>query len=80
MLSARQASAIEESAWFQARWAPYLLADADLRIRAVNAAYEGVSMHPRDSAHRTLSTRRHWPNCGSKPAPDIPRVTDRIFR
>ncbi len=49
MLSARQASTIEGSPWFQTRWAPYLLADADLRIRAVNAAYEHVSMHPRDS-------------------------------
>jgi nitrogen-specific signal transduction histidine kinase len=49
MPSARQASAIEESTWFQTRWAPYLLVDADLRIRAVNTAYEHVSAHPRDS-------------------------------
>jgi hypothetical protein len=48
MLSARQASAIEESAWFQTTWAPYLLADADLRIRVVNTAYQHVSAHPRD--------------------------------
>ena len=48
MLSAWQAAAIEESAWFQARWAPYLLVDADLRVRAVNTAYEHVSAHPRD--------------------------------
>lgn len=49
MLSASRVSAIEKSAWFQAKWAPYLLADADLRIRAVNAAYERVTRHPRDS-------------------------------
>jgi PAS domain-containing protein len=49
MASAGRFSAIEESAWFQSRWAPYALIDADLRIRAVNAAYEYVSAHPRDS-------------------------------
>jgi len=49
MLSARQVAAIEESAWFQARWAPYALIDAERRIRAVNAAYERVSAQPRDS-------------------------------
>ena len=48
MLSASRASAIEESAWFQSKWAPYLLADANLRIRAVNAACERVSGHPRE--------------------------------
>jgi PAS fold len=49
MLSAGLVHTIEESAWFQTKWAPYLLADTDLRIRAVNAAYIGVSGHPRDS-------------------------------
>ncbi len=49
MLSARQVAAIEESVWFQAEWAPYALVDTDLRIRAVNPAYERVSGHPRDS-------------------------------
>ena len=48
MRSARQVSAIEESAWFHTRWAPNLLVDADLRIRAVNSAYERVTAHPRD--------------------------------
>ena len=48
MLSASRASAIEESAWFQSKWAPYLLADANLRIRAVNAACERVLGHPRE--------------------------------
>lgn len=48
MLSANRVSSIEESAWFQTKWAPYLLADANLRIRAVNAAYERVSGYPRD--------------------------------
>jgi hypothetical protein len=42
-------AAIEESAWFQARWAPYMLIDADWRIRAVNTAHEWVSTRPRDS-------------------------------
>lgn len=49
MLSASRLSAIEESAWFQTKWAPYALVDADLRIRAVNTAYEDASAHPRDS-------------------------------
>lgn len=49
MLSFGQASAIEESAWFQAKWAPYLLLDADLRIRAVNTAYERATEQPRSS-------------------------------
>ncbi|OBB69855.1 PAS domain-containing protein [Mycobacterium sp. 852014-50255_SCH5639931] len=48
MLSASRVSAIEESAWFQSKWAPYLLTDADLRIRAVNPACERVSGHPRE--------------------------------
>lgn len=48
MLSASRVSAIEESAWFQSKWAPYLLADADLRIRAANRACEHVSGHPRE--------------------------------
>ncbi|OBG70598.1 PAS domain-containing protein [Mycobacterium sp. E3305] len=48
MLSASRVAAIEESAWFQSKWSPYLLADADLRIRAVNSACERVSGHPRE--------------------------------
>ncbi|ORB75401.1 PAS domain-containing protein [Mycobacterium scrofulaceum] len=48
MLSASRVSAIEESAWFQSKWAPYLLTDGDWRIRAVNSACERVSGHPRD--------------------------------
>ena len=36
-------SQIEESAWFHAKWAPYLVVDLDLRIRAVNAAHAGVT-------------------------------------
>ena len=39
---------VENSAWFQARWAPHALVDADLRIRAVNAAYQRASAQPRD--------------------------------
>ncbi|WP_322860996.1 PAS domain-containing protein [Mycobacterium europaeum] len=49
MLSANRVSAIEGSAWFQSKWAPYLLCDADWRIRAVNAACERVSGHPREN-------------------------------
>ncbi|WP_407687244.1 PAS domain-containing protein [Mycobacterium sp. HUMS_1102779] len=49
MLSERQVAEIENSAWFQTRWAPYALVDADLRIRAVNAAYERASAQPRDA-------------------------------
>lgn len=48
MLSASRVAAIEESIWFQSKWSPYLLADADLRIRAVNSACERVSGHPRE--------------------------------
>lgn len=48
-MSANRVSAIEDSAWFQSKWAPYLVSDADLRIRAVNAACERVSGHPRES-------------------------------
>ncbi len=49
MLSASRVSAIEESAWFQMKWAPYLVIDADLRIRTLNTAYEHVAAHPRGS-------------------------------
>lgn len=47
-MSGNRVSAIEKATWFQADWVPYLLADADLRIRAVNAAGERVSGLPRD--------------------------------
>jgi hypothetical protein len=40
MLSAGLVSAIEVTPWFQTSWAPYLLLDADLRIRRVSGAYE----------------------------------------
>ncbi|BBX63471.1 hypothetical protein MSAS_26450 [Mycobacterium saskatchewanense] len=49
MLSAGQVSAIEETAWFRTKLAPNLLVDRDLRIRAVNPAYEQVTAHPRDA-------------------------------
>ncbi|AFM16057.1 PAS domain-containing protein [Mycolicibacterium chubuense NBB4] len=49
MLSDTQVSGIEKSNWFQRRWAPYLLIDRDLRIRAVNAAFEQASQQPRES-------------------------------
>ncbi len=49
MLSERQVAEIENAAWFQARWAPSALVDADLSIRAVNKAYERASGHPRDA-------------------------------
>jgi len=47
MLSAGLASKIEASSWFKANWAPYLLVDADLRIRGVNPAYERATAHAR---------------------------------
>jgi hypothetical protein len=47
MLSAELASGIEASSWFQDSCAPYLLVDADLRIRAVNPAYEQATTQPR---------------------------------
>ena len=47
MLSPGLVAQIEQSPWFQAPWAPYLLVDADLRIRAVNRAYEQATAHPR---------------------------------
>lgn len=40
---------IESSAWFRAADKPYLVVDAELRISAVNAAYEEVTGQPRDS-------------------------------
>jgi hypothetical protein len=43
VVTAEIISQIEGSAWFHARWAPYLVVDLDLRIRAVNAAYAGVT-------------------------------------
>jgi len=49
MLSDSRVSAIERSAWFQTKWAPYLVIDADLCIRALNTAYEDVIAHPRAS-------------------------------
>ncbi|MEE6175093.1 PAS domain-containing protein [Mycobacterium sp. 050134] len=49
MLSAGRVSAIEETAWFRTKMAPNLLVDGDLRIRAVNHAYEQVTAHPRDA-------------------------------
>lgn len=47
MLSAALVAQIERSSWFNPPWAPYLIVDADLRIRAVNQAYEQATAHPR---------------------------------
>lgn len=40
---------VESSAWFQAADKPYLLVDGELRIDAVNAAYEAATGQPSDS-------------------------------
>ena len=49
VLSASQVSTVEDAAWFQTKWAPTLLVDRDLRIRAVNTAFELVTRQRRDS-------------------------------
>ncbi|MGF2945661.1 PAS domain-containing protein [Mycobacterium sp. Lab-001] len=49
MLSGRQVAEIENSTRFRTIWAPYALIDTDVRIRAVNSAYERASAHPRDA-------------------------------
>ncbi len=49
MLSVGQVTRIKSSQWFQARTAPYLVVDAALRIRAVNAAYERATAQPQES-------------------------------
>ncbi|MFC8502834.1 PAS domain-containing protein [Pedococcus sp. NPDC057267] len=49
MLSVQLASAIANSSWFQTGWAPYVLLDADLTIREVNAAFEQVVGYARDA-------------------------------
>lgn len=40
MLSAQMRSAIVQSDWFETGWAPWVLLDTDLVIRAVNGAFE----------------------------------------
>ncbi len=83
MLSASRASAIEESAWFQTRWAPYLLADAGLRIRAVNAACEHITGHPRDSLLGRLLFEA-FPDDPANPEADgvanVSASLERVFR
>jgi hypothetical protein len=83
MLSAGRVSVIEKSAWFQTGWAPYLLADTDLRIRAVNPAYERVSGRPRDSMLGE-ALFDVFPDNPAEPASDgAARVADsleRVFR
>lgn len=47
MLSGEMMREIEGSDWFVRTTRPYLVVDADLRIRAVNRRYEEVTAHPR---------------------------------
>lgn len=47
MLSVEMMREIEGSDWFGRTTRPYLVVDADLRIRAVNRRYEEVTAHPR---------------------------------
>lgn len=49
MLPVELVSTIEHSTWFRAKWSPYLLADTDHRILAVNAAYEATTGRSRDT-------------------------------
>jgi PAS fold len=83
MLSSRQISAIEESGWFRTRWAPYLLLDADLRIRALNDSYERVSEHPRDSLVGRFLVDVFPDNPADPEADGVARAVasiDRVFR
>lgn len=47
MLSGETMREIEDADWFGRTTRPYLVVDADLRIRAVNRRYEEVTAHPR---------------------------------
>jgi hypothetical protein len=49
MLSAALVSNVVASSWFAVSWAPYLLVDTDLNIRAANQAYAAATGHPRDA-------------------------------
>ncbi len=83
MLSARQVAAVEGYAWFQTRWAPYLLLDEDLQIRAVNAAFERVSQHPRDSLVGRLLVDAFPDNPANPEADGVAKAVasiDRVFR
>ncbi len=83
MLSASRISTIEESAWFQTKWAPYALIDSDLRIRAVNTAYEDVSAHPRDSLVGQLLFDVFPDNPANPEADGVANVSaslERVFR
>ncbi|HET8604769.1 MAG TPA: PAS domain-containing protein [Marmoricola sp.] len=48
MLAAATIAQIESATWFRSDWAPYLLLDHDLRIRAVNTAYVQATAFPRE--------------------------------
>ncbi|BBY89248.1 hypothetical protein MTOK_50300 [Mycolicibacterium tokaiense] len=47
MLSDSQVSAVESMAWFHVDHSPTMLLDTQLRIRAVNKAYERITGHTR---------------------------------
>lgn len=47
MLSSERVSEIEAAPWFYRADSPYLIVDTDLRVRAVNTAYEVATDHPR---------------------------------
>lgn len=83
MLSGRRVSVIEGSAWFQAPWAPYALLDDDLRVRALNDAYEHVSGHSRDSLMGRLLFEAFPDNPANPEAQGVARTvasTERVFR
>lgn len=46
MLSPSQIAQITKSAWFRTPWAPYVVVDSELYIRAANAAYESMVGRP----------------------------------
>lgn len=48
MLSRAVTSGLAAASWFSDPRAPYLVLDRDLRIRAVNTAYERATGHPRE--------------------------------
>jgi hypothetical protein len=83
VLSSGVTSAIVASAWFHDPRTPYLLLDTRLRIRAVNAAYEQATAHPREQLLEELLFDA-FPDNPADPAADgvaeLSRSIDRVLR
>lgn len=83
MLTVGRIQAIENSTWFHAGWAPNLIVDGDLRIRAVNTAYERATGQP---SERLIGERlfEAFPDNPADPQSDgvanLSRSLEMVFR